>query len=234
MNAGSQVPKRQRPASVRAAQRAYYKKHRKRIRQQKKARYAANAAHFRSYQLAYLETHPRDPEHVQGIQTRFHAAHPERESLYASRYRQKYPERVRVSKARSQRKHLDSHANREARRRATLRAAPVNDLSAQQWREIKAVYSYRCVYCERQPTRLTREHLTPLALGGSHTVQNVVPACRSCNSTKHVGAPLCPVQPLLLTVAPAKKGRHGRPSQKNQPDQHAPHSDRAHVAAAVV
>lgn len=33
-------------------------------------------------------------------------------------------------------------------------------------------------------------------------LHNIVPACQSCNSKKGRKAPLCPVQPLLLTLAP--------------------------------
>ena len=47
------------------------------------------------------------------------------------------------------------------------------------------------------------DHLTPLSKGGSHTVSNIVPACRPCNSRKGVKEVLRPVQPLLITVSPA-------------------------------
>jgi 5-methylcytosine-specific restriction endonuclease McrA len=68
-------------------------------------------------------------------------------------------------------------------------------------------YDHCCAYCgTRAKGHLTQDHLTPLSAGGSHTVSNVIPACRSCNSRKGTGAPLQPVQPLLLTVAPARRG----------------------------
>lgn len=50
----------------------------------------------------------------------------------------------------------------------------------------------------------TTAHLVPLAKGGTHTFSNVVPACQSCNSKKGTGAPLVPVQPLLLTIAASR------------------------------
>jgi hypothetical protein len=36
---------------------------------------------------------------------------------------------------------------------------------------------------------------------GSHTLWNVVPACKPCNTSKGAGAILSPIQPLLLTIA---------------------------------
>lgn len=109
---------------------------------------------------------------------------------------------------------------RRHERRAAIKGAPINDLSAAQWREIKAAYGYRCVYCPadckqcRQKThKLTQEHITPISKQGSNTVSNVVPACLSCNSRKNDGDPLVPVQPLLLTIAPIRniKRRNRKP-----------------------
>jgi len=93
---------------------------------------------------------------------------------------------------------MERRALRDGRRRARLAAAPVNDLTAADWQAIKAIYGYRCVYCGKKVPRLTMDHLTPLFKGGSHTKSNVVPACTPCNSRKHVGPVLKPVQPLLL------------------------------------
>lgn len=45
-----------------------------------------------------------------------------------------------------------------------------------------------CSYCGRElHNRLaTRDHKTPLARGGSDTIDNIAPACRRCNSAKGV------------------------------------------------
>jgi 5-methylcytosine-specific restriction endonuclease McrA len=88
----------------------------------------------------------------------------------------------------------------QQRRRALRNGAPRSDLTAAQWTAIKAHYSYRCVYCGTKPKRLTQDHVTPLSKGGSHTVSNIVPACRSCNSRKGTGGPIVPIQPLLLSI----------------------------------
>jgi 5-methylcytosine-specific restriction endonuclease McrA len=86
------------------------------------------------------------------------------------------------------------NANRDAR----MKGAPVRDLTRAEWEDIKAAYQFRCVYCGTKPAKLTMDHITPLAKGGSHTKSNVVPACKSCNSKKKDREVLTPIQPLLL------------------------------------
>lgn len=56
-------------------------------------------------------------------------------------------------------------------------------ISAAEWAEIKKQYGQMCVYCYEKKI-LTMEHIVPLSRGGQHTIENVVPACRSCNSRK--------------------------------------------------
>jgi 5-methylcytosine-specific restriction endonuclease McrA len=140
------------------------------------------------------------------------AAHPD----YDQNWRDTHRESVRHSEQTSALRHRDVSLVRRrerhrahpetriaeyARRQARKRGATRNDLTAAQWKEIKAAYDHRCVYCGKKPQRLTQDHIIPLSKGGENTASNVVPACQSCNSRKGTGAPLVPVQPLLLTVA---------------------------------
>jgi 5-methylcytosine-specific restriction endonuclease McrA len=92
------------------------------------------------------------------------------------------------------------------RRRAAHANAPVNDLTHAQWLEIQAAQGHRCYYCQKRcKGTLTQDHIVPLSQGGSHTLHNVIGACKSCNSRKGTRKPPIPVQTLLLTVAPARQ-----------------------------
>jgi len=51
-----------------------------------------------------------------------------------------------------------------------------------QWLEILSRAHWACVYCESQAT--TVDHVVPLCAGGHDVRDNVVPACRACNSSK--------------------------------------------------
>lgn len=60
-------------------------------------------------------------------------------------------------------------------------------LSHQEWKETMIFFGGACAYCGCTPKRndrLTKDHLVPMSLGGLTVVGNVVPACRSCNSSK--------------------------------------------------
>lgn len=107
-------------------------------------------------------------------------------------------ERVRRWIAKNPQKARNISQNHNERRRSVLLNVPVNDLTTEQWRTIKAHYGHHCVYCHRKMQRLTMDHVLPLSQGGSHTFSNVVPACPSCNSRKSDGPPPSPVQLLLV------------------------------------
>jgi len=58
-----------------------------------------------------------------------------------------------------------------------------NDLTALQWSEIRAAWG-GCAYCGSASGPLQKDCVLPLSRGGRYTVENIVPACRSCNASK--------------------------------------------------
>lgn len=57
-------------------------------------------------------------------------------------------------------------------------------VTEQQWREIVDCFDGRCAYCLCKASDLQQEHVIAVALGGEHSPDNVVPACRVCNASK--------------------------------------------------
>lgn len=49
--------------------------------------------------------------------------------------------------------------------------------------QVKTRDGNKCVYCSAADD-LTLDHVVPLSRGGSNTAENLVTACRSCNSSK--------------------------------------------------
>lgn len=74
------------------------------------------------------------------------------------------------------------HAARRARGRMIIKT-----LTADEWAEILATHDNRCKYCGRAFSAEmppTQDHVIPISKGGHHTKDNVVPACKPCNSRK--------------------------------------------------
>ena len=58
-----------------------------------------------------------------------------------------------------------------------------NDLSGEEWVTIKAMWG-GCAYCGADDADLQKDCVQPISRGGRYTLDNVVPACRSCNASK--------------------------------------------------
>lgn len=56
-------------------------------------------------------------------------------------------------------------------------------LTSEQWEDIMKTFDNSCAYCGSKK-KLTKDHFIPLSNGGDYTIQNIIPACRSCNSSK--------------------------------------------------
>lgn len=72
---------------------------------------------------------------------------------------------------------------------------PDSMLTIEEWVTILSKHHHRCAYCgcrlgegegEERPTM---DHVIPLCQGGQHSKENVVPACKRCNSVKHCRTP---------------------------------------------
>jgi 5-methylcytosine-specific restriction endonuclease McrA len=76
-----------------------------------------------------------------------------------------------------------SRRARAARRRKRRLDAADNDLTAAEWDAIKAAWN-GCAYCGVTDRPLQRDCVMAISRGGRYTIDNVVPACASCNTSK--------------------------------------------------
>ena len=58
-----------------------------------------------------------------------------------------------------------------------------HDLSPEQWAELKDVWG-GCAYCGATDKPLQRDCVLPISRGGRYTIDNIAPACGSCNASK--------------------------------------------------
>lgn len=68
-----------------------------------------------------------------------------------------------------------------ARRRGWRGNATV---SVREWKDLLFIHGGRCAYCGATKN-IQQDHIVPLSKGGEHNIKNILPACRSCNSSKN-------------------------------------------------
>ncbi|MBX9470400.1 HNH endonuclease [Microcella sp.] len=79
--------------------------------------------------------------------------------------------------------HPNSRQARAARRRRKRVAAVDNDLTSAEWALLQQLWG-GCAYCGATDRPLQRDCVQPIARGGRYTIDNIVPACGSCNASK--------------------------------------------------
>lgn len=154
----------------RAYSRQYQREHREEL-----------SAYQCDYQPKWRQRNPEKPaEYTQTWRKR----HPEKRAAYVQKYMAENNEAIRARHRSWAKNNPDKRRAHEARRRALEQGANINDFTAAQWKELKELYQHCCAYCGKQGERLTQDHVIPLSKGGNHTLSNIVPACKSCNSRK--------------------------------------------------
>jgi len=76
-----------------------------------------------------------------------------------------------------------SRRARSARKRKRRMERVEHDLSAEQWAGLKAAWG-GCAYCGATDVPLQRDCVQALSRGGRYTLDNIAPACGSCNASK--------------------------------------------------
>ena len=81
-----------------------------------------------------------------------------------------------------------NNQSREAKKKSLLA-----DLTSTQWEETLKYFNYTCAYCDlskqehmdRYDTSLSQDHIIPVTDDGAYSNFNIIPACKSCNSSKN-------------------------------------------------
>ncbi|BDC48964.1 HNH endonuclease [Bryobacterales bacterium F-183] len=77
-----------------------------------------------------------------------------------------------------------SRQARAARRRKKRMDAVEHDLTPQHWKAIQDAWGGGCAYCGETGKPLQRDCVLAISRGGRYTIDNVVPACLKCNTSK--------------------------------------------------
>jgi 5-methylcytosine-specific restriction endonuclease McrA len=92
----------------------------------------------------------------------------------------------------------ETYKRKNYKRRSKVQDA--GTFTNEQWQERLAEYNYCCAYCYKPfpVNELTVDHMQPISRGGTNTIDNLVPACKSCNSRKNTNTPLEMLQKGLM------------------------------------
>lgn len=181
-------------AKMKATLRAYYLSHQEQSRVSCKASHDRHREALRAYDKAVYEA---NKECRQAKGRAYAASHREERRAYNLKY---YAERKESQRERAR---IWKTANptmvRQHRQTRVARLAGVeNTLTLAEWEAIKAAYGLKCAYCGKKPRLLTQDHVIPLSSGGGTVKENIVPSCKSCNSSKHVKLPVRPIALVLI------------------------------------
>lgn len=72
---------------------------------------------------------------------------------------------------------------RAARRRKRRMDRVEHDLTDEQWAALRSAWG-GCAYCGATDKPLQRDCVLPISRGGRYTLDNIAPACGSCNASK--------------------------------------------------
>ena len=156
-------------------------------RARRRSQYWANPTHYREYARGVAaQLRAETPGADAAKQRAYRAANPER----VLKRQRAYNEATRDARcARSRAKYAADPSRllvHYQKRRARKSSAPGSGIAAEQWKQILSDWGHRCAYCmvESKYTKLSMDHVDPLCTGGAHDESNIVPACKSCNSSK--------------------------------------------------
>lgn len=145
-----------------------------------------------------------NPDRIREATRRYRSKHPEelvRNAERSRRWRKENPEKARESAHKSRRKNAEKIRERirnwmvanphkkavQIQRRRTLKRALPSTFTHEQWQRCLEWWNHTCAYCGAQQSFwhvLEQEHFVPLTLGGGYTPDNIIPACKNCNSKK--------------------------------------------------
>ncbi len=127
-----------------------------------------NQEEAREYKKSWYES---NKSRVSEYNHTYHLSHPPR--------RTSNPENQRIWREANRERWRALKRADEAKRRALLSKSTVDPVTADQ---LSSILKNPCIYCGKPSKHI--DHFMPLCRGGSHTIDNLVPSCVSCNLSK--------------------------------------------------
>ena len=157
----------------------HYEKNRERIINDKRQYYHGNKGVLleqkRQYYLDNRVTILEDKK-------QYKEDHVEAITKYQARYRKDNKEACTEYHKEYSKCHLNESRIHGQKRKARKHML-LSTLTIKQWESIKLYFNNACCYCGKE-SPLAQEHFIPIVKLGSYDHNNIIPACKSCNSSK--------------------------------------------------
>lgn len=159
----------------------YYQEHREELREKHREHYQQNLDYYTERNKRYNQ---ENKEKVREYSKQHYEQNKEK---YLIRRRERYQENREWVLEQSKRyfqNNKERYRLRNHRRLARKNSLPAY-FTKEQWEECKQFFNNECAYCGEKNIKLTKDHFIPLTKNGEFTINNIIPACGSCNSSKH-------------------------------------------------
>lgn len=191
--------------------REYHREHKEQEREYGQEYYQKNRERRREYNKQYYEKNKqkelergkkyREENHEQLLEKNRRRKFENREQINARRreirnlekdkeYYRNHLEYYRAYQHRYSKEHWREYYYKNPEKFAVIHSRRRGDrvrdsaITREQWETTLQYFDGSCAYCGRN-TKIEMDHFYPLALGGHLEYGNVVPACKSCNSSKN-------------------------------------------------
>jgi len=164
------------------------------------ARYVRDGVKVKEQVIAYRASNPervqawedaRDPEKYRVRSAAYYQANRAAVRARQNARNKEHPERRRAKDARFYKSHPEHFTVNRQQRRANL-AKVESTLTGDEVELALEVSCGLCAYCLKPyGDKPTVDHVAPISKGGPNVAENIVIACKSCNSSKGVRGILC-------------------------------------------
>ncbi|MZK53479.1 HNH endonuclease [Clostridium beijerinckii] len=158
----------------------YYEENKEKYRENNKEYYKNNKEKLTERHKKYYE---ENKEYYANHRKQYYKENKEKESELMKKWRQNNLKKVARCSRKWARNNPEKTRIKNQRRVAKKKQLP-STLNEEQWINIKNYFNNRCAYCGKE-LHLEQEHFIPITKGGEYSSNNIIPACRSCNASKH-------------------------------------------------
>lgn len=148
--------------TILAKAKEYRTEHKDKVKEGNKEYRMIHKEKIATYKKQYCELHKEEIKEYRN-------AHKDERREYSRQYAKEHLEQINI---------------KVQKRNARVRNLEYS-FSLQDWNDCKDYFNLECAYCGKQLKNLSQDHVVPVTKGGTYTKNNIVPACRSCNSSKN-------------------------------------------------